>query len=162
MIKPLAVLVPTRNKTQMDSRPGTYALLLQSNTNTAAQIGRWGELDICQGYYVYVGSAFGPGGVLARVSRHCRDTKSKHWHIDYLRDFTSLTSVWYSHSPTRLEHTWARAMAKMRQMTPIQGFGCSDCRCETHLFFTTKKPKLATFARNIGGSVKYWSCERID
>ena len=138
----------------MDSTPGTYALLLQSNTNTAAQIGRWGELDICQGYYVYVGSAFGPGGVLARVSRHCR--------IDYLRDFTCLTSVWYSHSPTRLEHIWAQAMAKMRQMTPIQGFGCSDCNCEAHLFFATKEPKLATFARNVGSSVKSWSCERID
>ncbi len=146
----------------MDSTPGTYALILQSDINTRTQIGRWGRLDVRAGYYVYIGSAFGPGGVLARVSRHCRDAKSKHWHIDYLREFTSLTSVWYSLSPKRLEHTWAKTMAGMKQMTPIEGFGCSDCKCEAHLFFTTKEPGLATFARNVDGPIKSWSCESID
>lgn len=145
----------------MDSHPGTYALLLQSDANTSTQIGRWGQLDIYSGYYVYVGSAFGPGGVLARVSRHCRDAKSKHWHIDYLREFTNLTSVWYSHAPTRLEHTWAQTMARMKHMRSVKGFGCSDCNCEAHLFFTAKKPTLAAFARNVDGPVKSWSCEDI-
>jgi Uri superfamily endonuclease len=131
----------------MESKPGTYALVLQSPQNMYAQIGRWGRLNIRPGYYIYVGSAFGPGGVLARVSRHCRKDKSKHWHIDYLREFTILTSVWYSHAATRLEHCWAETLTKMKDITPIIGFGCSDCKCKAHLFFSPKEPELPAFAR---------------
>ena len=54
---------------------GTYALVLRSDVSAATEIGRWGRLTIRPGYYVYVGSALGPGGVRARVSRHCRETK---------------------------------------------------------------------------------------
>ena len=97
----------------MNSKPGTYALVLRSDASTCMRIGRWGRLNVRPGYYIYVGSALGPGGVLARVSRHCREPKSKHWHIDYLREFTILASVWYSHSPIRLEHRWAEEVAKL-------------------------------------------------
>ena len=124
------------------------------------QIGRWGLLDIRPGYYVYVGSAFGPGGVLARVSRHCREAKSKRWHIDYLREFAILKSVWYRHSTVRLEHRWAEALAELNETETVKGFGCSDCKCESHLFFTAGEPKLAKCASSVQGSVKTWSCER--
>jgi Uri superfamily endonuclease len=62
----------------MQSNPGTYAIVFRSYKSTSIQIGRWGLLDIQPGYYIYVGRAFGPGGVQARVLRHCRKTKSKH------------------------------------------------------------------------------------
>ncbi len=141
----------------MTPEPGTYALVLRSDVSTHGKIGRWGRLAIHPGYYIYVGSAFGPGGVLARVSRHCREVKPKHWHIDYLRDFTTPTSIWYSHVPIHLEHRWADALAKMADTVPVKGFGCSDCRCEAHLFFTARKPGLAAFSDAVGGSVKSWS-----
>ena len=143
----------------MNSKSGTYALVMQSETSTSARIGRWGYLNVRPGYYIYVGSAFGPGGVLARVSRHCRESKSKHWHIDYLREFTILASVWYSHSPIRLEHCWAEAVAKLNETEPVKGFGCSDCKCESHLFFSVSELKLARFAAAVGSSVNSWSCE---
>jgi Uri superfamily endonuclease len=106
------------------------------------QIGRWREIDIQPGYYIYVGSAFGPGGVRARVSRHCRTDKPKHWHIDYLREFVILLGVWVSYEPERLEHQWAQALYGLEKMTPIQGFGCSDCRCYSHLFYTVAIPDV--------------------
>ena len=140
----------------MESKPGTYALLLRSHVKARTQIGRWGNLNIEPGYYIYFGSAFGPGGVLARVLRHCREAKSKHWHIDYLREFVTPISAWYSYGPDRLEHRWAQAMADMTGMTPIKGFGCSDCKCQTHLFFTKIEPDLARFTRAVGGSVESW------
>ena len=143
----------------MNSKPGTYALVLWSDASTCARIGRWGRLNVRPGYYIYVGSALGPGGVLARVSRHCREPKSKHWHIDYLREFTILASVWYCHSPIRLEHCWAEAFANLNETEQVKGFGCSDCRCESHLFFSVSEPKLARFAAAIGSSVNSWSCE---
>ena len=130
----------------MKSKPGTYALVLRSQKSLHTQIGRWGRLTIRPGYYIYVGSAFGPGGVLARVSRHCREVKSKHWHIDYLREFTIPTSVWYSHAAARLEHRWAETLIKMKDTVPVKGFGCSDCKCDAHLFFSTREPDPAAFA----------------
>lgn len=121
-------------------KPGTYALVLRSYAGTRTHIGRRGQLTIEPGYYIYVGSAFGPGGVSARVSRHCREVASKRWHIDYLREFVTPTVVWFSFSPVRLEHRWAQALAGMKGMTPIQGFGCTDCRCQTHLFHAAGEP----------------------
>ena len=118
----------------MDSKPGTYALVLYSDKSVPTQIGRWGLLNVRPGYYIYVGSAFGPGGVLARVSRHCREVKSKHWHIDYLREHAIVKSVWYCHSSIRLEHRWAGALLKLKEVEPVRRFGSSDCKCESHLF----------------------------
>jgi Uri superfamily endonuclease len=138
----------------MESKPGTYALVLQSQSNASVQVGRWGRLEIEPGYYVYVGSAFGPGGVSARVRRHCRKTKKKHWHIDYLRDTATPLVVWYSHTPIRLEHPWALALTKMAGTTPVVGFGCSDCGCDAHLFHTRTEPSLSRFGRAVRGSVR--------
>ena len=114
------------------------------------------------GYYIYVGSAFGPGGVLSRVSRHCRKAKSKNWHIDYLREFATPISIWYSNAPVHLEHRWAEALAKMKHTTPVLGFGCSDCRCEAHLFFTAMEPELGAFASAVRQTVKSWYCEAVN
>jgi hypothetical protein len=56
----------------MKTEPGTYILILRSELNASVEIGAWGQLAIVSGYYAYVGSALGPGGLLARLSRHCR------------------------------------------------------------------------------------------
>ncbi|MDJ0757057.1 MAG: GIY-YIG nuclease family protein [Ardenticatenaceae bacterium] len=136
----------------MKREPGTYALVLQCAVYKTVQIGRWKALEIRPGYYIYVGSAFGPGGVLARVSRHARKNKSNHWHIDYLREFVCLTSVWYSHDPMRLEHEWAQTLANTPEYMPVSGFGSSDCRCEAHLFFLSNEPELVAFRRAVGSS----------
>jgi Uri superfamily endonuclease len=129
----------------MKPEPGTYILVLKSNQRASVQIGRWGHLEIQRGYYTYVGSAFGPGGVSARVSRHLREDKSKRWHIDYLREVTVPVSVWYSHDPDHLEHDWATVLSRMTGTVPINGLGCSDCRCDAHLFFSSKKPEFSEF-----------------
>lgn len=146
----------------MDSKPGTYALVLRSNEHRRLRIGRWGRLDVRPGYYIYVGSALGPGGVSARVSRHVREPKPRHWHIDYLRESTTLVLVWYRYSPIRFEHRWAEAVAHMNETVAVKGFGCSDCGCESHLFYSNGKPQLARFAAAVHGSVKSWSCEQAD
>ena len=120
----------------MKSEPGTYVLILESHSTAKVQIGKWREIDVQPGYYLYVGSAFGPGGVRARVSRHLRLGKPKHWHIDFLREFTTPIGVWINYETERLEHYWALMILGMKQMTSIQGFGCSDCTCHSHLFYS--------------------------
>ncbi|MBN1366098.1 MAG: GIY-YIG nuclease family protein [Syntrophaceae bacterium] len=138
----------------MKSKPGTYALVLRSLKNTSTQIGRRGRLRIVPGYYIYVGSAFGSGGVQARISRHCRKTKSKHWHIDYLLEEVDPIFAWYSNEPTNLEHRWARILSEMEEISPVKGFGCTDCKCLSHLFVMKKKPSLARFTRAINSPIE--------
>jgi Uri superfamily endonuclease len=114
------------------------------------QVGRLGELTPARGYYVYIGSAFGPGGVAARVARHHRVSKTRHWHIDYLRSIMVPAETWYSHDPERHEHEWAGVFLDgWRRSAPIEGFGASDCRCRSHLFFVGDRPELYRFRRTL-------------
>ncbi|MFB4204443.1 hypothetical protein KBTX_00723 [wastewater metagenome] len=140
----------------MTADTGTYVLILRCDTAARLRIGRWGVLHARSGYYAYVGSAFGPGGVRARVARHARRGKAMHWHVDYLREHAVLASVWFAHSGTRLEHEWADALAGLAGMEPVNGFGCSDCRCESHLFFSPAEPLPDRFRRVALGTVAVW------
>jgi len=123
----------------MERLDGTYALILRNYSRATIQIGRWSRICVKPGYYSYIGSAFGPGGVRARVSRHLRKEKRKHWHIDYLREFMEPVGVWFTHDRQRLEHIWARALSDVGGITSIHGFGCSDCNCNSHLFHAPTK-----------------------
>jgi len=140
----------------MKSSPGTYAVILENHSRAVVEVGRWGQLAIEPGYYVYVGSAFGPGGVAARVLRHCRISRRKHWHIDYLRECVEPVGAWCSYDRERIEHRWAQALADMGWMSPVPGFGCSDCGCLSHLFYTTRLPDQDCFERAVGAKVELW------
>ena len=45
----------------IEPKPGTYALILSCASNARIQIGRLGTMQLQRGYYVYLGSALGPG-----------------------------------------------------------------------------------------------------
>jgi Uri superfamily endonuclease len=140
------------------SAPGTYVLLLQAKTATAIQVGRWGNLQTRRGWYLYVGSAFGPGGIRARVARHCRTEKSLRWHIDYLRQVTQLDTAWCHQGPERHEHSWAAALMTLPGAQAVTGFGCSDCRCTSHLAYFGRRPDLHVFRERTGASIAAIRC----
>ncbi len=48
---------------------GSYALLMENRRCSSILVGALGEVEFKRGFYVYIGSAFGPGGVDARVRR---------------------------------------------------------------------------------------------
>lgn len=126
------------------SLAGTYALLLSSPGNRLVQVGQLGQLHVRRGFYVYIGSAFGAGGVRARVAHHCRPATRRYWHIDYLKEVTQLTEVWWTHDPVRQEHQWAVLFEHLRGSSiPLPGFGASDCGCASHLFFFTASPSFS-------------------
>jgi Uri superfamily endonuclease len=141
------------------SESGTYALVLYSESDTVIQAGRRHRMNVEPGYYIYTGSAFGPGGVRARVTRHCRGGTSRHWHIDYLREAVTPLYAWYSLEPVNLEHDRARALSEMAVVSPVKGFGCTDCRCFSHLFHMAKKPGLSWFTGISGCPVESWRCQ---
>jgi Uri superfamily endonuclease len=104
------------------------------------QVGRLGKFSFPGGDYVYAGSALGPGGLKARISRHLRGDGHHHWHVDWLREAAEVIGCWYQNTRTRLECHWSQVLARepgARIIVP--GFGASDCRlksgkCSTHLF----------------------------
>lgn len=130
----------------LQPKPGTYALILSCSTTGRVRIGRLGAMELQRGYYVYVGSALGPGGLQARIAQHQNSSASPHWHVDYLRGHTRLQRVWYSYEGYRYEHKWARAMHAMTgARIPLAGFGASDCRCPSHLYFFKRCPRRDCF-----------------
>ncbi len=134
----------------MQSRPGTYALILRATGRKTVQVGRLGRLAMQPGFYVYVGSALGSGGLKARVGHHLRLVKRPHWHIDYLRRETECVAVWHACGTVRQECAWADAFSGLRGSTiPLPGFGSSDCRCPAHLFLFDRSPSLRAFRNSL-------------
>lgn len=133
------------------SRRGTYSLILSCRTNPIIQVGQLGGLQLQPGFYVYVGSALGPGGIAARVAHHERVSPRPRWHIDYLRAHTQLGQVWYTCDPVRREHQWADLFKQARGASiPMAGFGSSDCNCMSHLFRFETRPSPGSFWQRLG------------
>ena len=134
----------------MPPEAGTYALVLSSSTEAVVRVGRLGSLRLRPGFYVYVGSAFGPGGLRARVAHHLKVSERPHWHIDYLRARARLEEIWYCGDTKRREHQWAAALGAMRGASmPVAGFGSSDCQCESHLCFFRRRPSRRGFQKRL-------------
>jgi len=115
---------------------GTYILLFYNEIQKNITVGKLGTFCIKKGVYMYVGSAFGPGGLKSRISRHAQTNKKLKWHIDYLRNELSLFNVIVSPSQSKLECIWAENLYNLDYSTPFKGFGSSDCKCFSHLFFS--------------------------
>jgi Uri superfamily endonuclease len=100
-----------------------------------------------------VGSALGNGGLSARVARHRRSQKRKHWHIDYLLEHARIVDVYADASGRRLECVWSHHLHKFTGIHcgPV-GFGASDCRCSTHLFYLGSRSKadVTSIAAGLG------------
>jgi Uri superfamily endonuclease len=126
-----------------EASPGSYVLLLSSTSTELIQIGHLGERQLQVGYYVYIGSALGPGGLRSRLHHHLRPTDRPHWHIDYLKRHTMVERVWFCYGRRRREHLWAERIAALPgAWMPMSGFGSSDCDCQSHLFFFKQPPRL--------------------
>jgi Uri superfamily endonuclease len=137
------------------NKSGTYAIILKPNAKRSIKVGKLGLLRVQDGYYVYVGSAFGPGGLKARVAHHKRKTHRPRWHIDYLRAAAKICEVWYTYDPKPREHQWAATLAAAKASAiPFAGFGSSDCNCLTHLYYFKSKPTIASFRCRLHAKIK--------
>lgn len=120
--------------------PGSYVLILHLGRDCSIRIGRLGEWGFPAGYYLYLGSARGPGGLRARLGRHLRGPAHLHWHIDYLRRWALPVEVWYVPDDRPVECLWQAALAAAGLRCPVPGFGSSDCACPAHLFYSPGRP----------------------
>ncbi|HEY44460.1 MAG TPA: GIY-YIG nuclease family protein [Anaerolineae bacterium] len=113
---------------------GAYVLVIQLDQLIKIEIGRLGFVSFGTGYYLYTGSALGPGGLSGRIHRHLRHESQKrsHWHIDALTSRGEITEIWLLGCAYHLECTWAEILSKVGDRS-VLGFGASDCGCAGHL-----------------------------
>lgn len=122
-------------------QPGSYLLLLKLAATTEIRVGRLGAIGFKRGWYTYAGSAFGPGGLAGRLRHHLRPVQKRHWHIDYLRDHARVMEVWMALGPPNREHDWAQILARNPGAGKwVRRFGCSGCRCPSHLLYFESRP----------------------
>ena len=114
----------------MNDQRGTYALLIRLDQAANIEVGRRGTFAFPPGYYLYLGSARGPGGLAARLGRHRRRDKTLRWHVDYLLQRAEPVEVWSAVADERLECRWAEAVRRLPGATVV-GPRCraSACRC---------------------------------
>lgn len=133
------VLFPERGR-------GTYILVLELAAPTTITVGRLGTFPFAAGWYTYVGSAFGAGGLRGRLTHHLQHEKRLHWHVDYLAAQAVLREIWYLASETGYEHVWAAMLKGMPEsQIPVGRFGASDCGCASHLFYFRERPVFEVF-----------------
>jgi Uri superfamily endonuclease len=111
---------------------GSYVLLIKLKNKTKINVGKLGIIHLNKGYFVYIGSAL--NGLEKRIQRHLKIQKKLHWHIDYLLEKGKILDVFFQESEVKEECNIANNFNKLQQ---IDGFGCSDCKCKSHLFFGT-------------------------
>jgi len=117
---------------------GTYVLLIRLPARHDIRIGGLGELEFKEGYYAYVGSAL--NGLDSRINRHLKKGKKMHWHIDYLLQHGAICDVYHKPAEKKEECEIARTLNEI--FKSIKYFGSSDCKCDSHLFYSERKNRL--------------------
>jgi len=132
------------------NQPGTYALVYQCTTPFRASVGKLRSMEGRAGYWIYVGSAFGPGGLKARLRHHLKPSPRRHWHLDYIKAALQPLEIWATADSEKREHAWVKIVSGLQGSTcPMVGFGATDCTCRSHLIFRARRPGFSNFRRQI-------------
>jgi histidyl-tRNA synthetase len=110
--------------------PGAYVLVIALDQPLIVTVPAHARHVLPAGRYLYCGSARGPGGLRARLSRHMRSPKSIHWHVDRLTEAGRIDGAFVF--PDGDECALVARLSHLQ--APIAGFGSTDCkRCRSHL-----------------------------
>lgn len=112
---------------------GAYLLLMRLEAPVSISLRKIDAITLEAGWYVYSGSAKGPGGLRSRLQHHFRKTKKSHWHVDQLTtqcvDMAAV-SVVDGHECQFISMLLNHPTFNI----PCRHFGSMDCRvCESHL-----------------------------
>ena len=112
---------------------GVYIPIISVSGNVNARIGAKGVMRFEKGTSAYVGSA--QNNSEKRIARHLgRVKKKKFWHIDYLLDSPRVRIRKVLTKEAMKTEECRIADLLCREGSPILSFGCSDCKCKSHLF----------------------------
>jgi Uri superfamily endonuclease len=105
-------------------------VFLRLSEQKTIEVGALGPIDFKPGVYVYVGSAM--NNVEKRIERHFSDVENLHWHIDYFSAEANPAGYFVLPEGSDFECFLADAVTGLGE--PVESFGASDCRCNTHLY----------------------------
>ena len=117
---------------------GSYILLIKLAEEHTTTVGSHQNIHFPSGCYAYVGSAM--GGLTSRLNHHLQRNKKPHWHIDYLLQKAHINSIIQCETEKRIECNIALALS--HKLDSVPGFGSSDCKCHSHLFFAADEREL--------------------
>lgn len=143
---------------------GSYSLVIQVKRPFGIETSSTGKIEIEKGFYVYNGSAFGPGG-FKRIDRHLDLSKgdsdySVHWHIDHLtsRPETRITGVLKA-PEVDIEDD----LSLETDLKSVPGFGASDSDVDTHLLYSDSREKaLDELEASYETLAENYSFEKVD
>jgi len=116
---------------------GSYILVGALKEPQEIVIGALGRLKFKKGYYLYTGSAM--NSLISRIRRHLRKEKPRRWHIDYLIPYLEDIRAIAIRSNENLECSISESLTSITD-DYVKDFGCSDCNCESHLYWMKNKP----------------------
>lgn len=142
---------------RLSGSKGSYVVFYLLEHGKEIYIPRFGVIQFPPGIFAYTGSAQGSGGLAARIRRHLKEEKPKHWHIDWLRPHAKIIGVYYMITSENLECEWAyRLLSGLNGQVYTKGFGSSDCqrKCQSHLIFLPNHNQLEDFSSIISSEFK--------
>ena len=116
---------------------GIYCLIIFLDKDKSINIGKR-IIFFPKGFYCYVGSAL--NSLKKRIERHYKKNKKMHWHIDYFLKEAAIIDIKTTNNKN--ECRLSRKISKLAD-SAIKGFGSSDCKCLTHLYYFKKNPSKA-------------------
>lgn len=143
---------------------GNYNLIINVKKDSLIKIGTHGEINFKKGYYVYVGSAL--GSLFKRIKRHLSSDKKLHWHVDYLTldENVKIEDVIYTYTTQKIECDISYNINEVAHEY-IKGFGCSDCKCISHLYYFKTYDEAIKSSMNSYEKLRYksfkWSEKKI-
>jgi len=116
---------------------GCYLAIFRLRRALRWRAGRAAGAFLPPGFHIYVGSA--KRGLAARLARHAGGTGRPFWHVDRLRAAAKPRAFLPVRTADDIECDLASAVRGAAD-GEAAGFGCSDCRCSSHLFFMERDP----------------------
>ena len=130
---------------------GCYCLIIHVKRKSEILIGsKLGPVKFRKGIYVYVGSAM--NSLEPRLKRHLSDEKKLHWHIDSLLkdDNSKILDIIYNIDEKVecdiSEHLKSKSIG-------VKNFGCTDCDCESHLYYFKNRSEAIEQVKNTYDSI---------
>ncbi len=128
---------------------GCYCLIMKIEEKREIKIAKkLGKIRFEKGFYVYVGSAM--NSLEARLKRHLSNEKKMHWHIDYLLKKAEIVDIIYNKNK-KVECEVSQYLSS--KTTGIKDFGCSDCECESHLYYFENKDEAIECVKDAYDSI---------